>query len=427
MRTPTSSNRRAERGTALVLSLLALLCLTLVGGLFVANTKTETQIAGHEMRHSQSLYNAEAGCAEVLSRMSNQRDSTNYIGQPGQAWNTLPGWGCYVVLAGGNSAQDPDVSDTETDGLDNDDDTLIDESGETYPEVDTAQSDSVAVDYPWVKVRYKLNGANQVLLFGDHDDNPVTAPAVNLTRGYPIILATSEGMQGSAMRRIEVEAVKPPFTTIQAATYAEDDNFDFNGNQFLVSGRDWDPDTELPIPGAPEVNGILTTEDPAVIAGELNPSQEDNVEGAGPEPSINASPVNLDLQAKADQFSSLSDYTFGAGTYSNLSYGSSTEYVIAHCTGDMHVSGNNVGGGLLIVDGDFDCTGSFTWYGLVLVLGTMRFSGGGNDVHIYGSVLCQGGISGETISGNADIMYSSIALQRMTSLAPYQQIAWHEL
>jgi hypothetical protein len=426
MRTPTPCERRAERGTALILSLLALLCLTLVGGLFVANTKTETQIAGHEMRHSQSLYNAEAGCAEVLARMSNQRDTTNYIGQPGQSWNTLPGWGRYVVLTNGNSGLDPDVSATETDGLDNDGDTLVDESGETYPEVATAQSGST-VDYPWVKVRYKLNGANQVLLYGDHDDNPLTDPAVNLARGYPIIVATSAGAQGSARRLIEVEAVKPPFQTVEAATYAEDDNFNFNGTQFLVSGRDWDPDTGLPIPGAPEVNGILTTEDPSVIAGALNHQQQNNVEGSGAEPSVASSPINLDLQALADQFSDSADYTLAGGTYSNTSFGGRTDYVVAHCTGDMHVSGSLEGGGLLIVDGDFDCTGGFTWYGLVLVLGDMRFSGGGNDIHIYGSVLCQGGIGNQTVSGNADILYSSIALERMTSLAPYRQFSWREL
>ena len=212
MRTTNPSQRRAERGTALILSLLALLCLTLVGGLFVANTKTETQIAGHDMRYNQSLYNAEAGCAEVLTRMSNLRsDSLNYIGQVGQnAWLAEPGWGRYLVLADGNSAQDPSFSATETDGLDNDGDTVIDEAEEAYPEVTTVQA-GTEVNYPWVKVHYKRNAANQVVLFGDHDHDPATGPVQNLVAGFPVILATSEGMQGAAMRRIEIEAVRRPF------------------------------------------------------------------------------------------------------------------------------------------------------------------------------------------------------------------------
>src|SRR4030095_3929395 len=203
MRTTNPRERRAERGTALILSLLALLCLTLVGGLFVANTKTETQIAGHEMRYNQALNNAEAGCAEVLARMSNASDSTNYIGQLGNKGGTNPpGWGRYVVLDDGNSVQDPNYTVTENDGMDNDGDNTIDEADEAYPEVLTAQITN-NVDYPWVKVHYKTNPAHQVVLFGDHDFNPTTPPIQNLNQGLPVIVTTSEGMQGAAMRRIE--------------------------------------------------------------------------------------------------------------------------------------------------------------------------------------------------------------------------------
>jgi hypothetical protein len=418
--------RRTERGTALILSLLALLCLTLVGGLFVANTKTETQIAGHDMRYNQALYNAEAGCAEVLARMSNASDSTNYIGQTGNAWATSPGWGRYIVLADGNSSADPSHAATETDGMDNDGDTVIDEANESYPELATVQTAGV-VDYPWVKVRYKTNNAHQVILFGDHDTNPTTPPSQNLTRGMPVIIATAEGMQGSAMRRIEIEAVKRPFQTVAAATYSEDDDFNFNGTQFLISGRDWDPDTGLPVTGAPEVNGIVTTGDPNNIINALAHNQQNNVEGDGAEPSVHPSPINMDLQAMANQFAGLADITVAGGTVTHPSWGDRDNYRVVHITGDVHVAGNGQGGGVLIVDGDFDCTGQFTWYGLVIVLGDIRFSGGGAGRHIYGSTLVQGGISQQTVGGNADLLYSSIALNRLAYLAPYETISWHEL
>jgi hypothetical protein len=427
MRT-TNRERRTERGTALILSLLVLLCLTLLGGLFVANTKTETQLAGHDMRYNQALYNAEAGCAEMLTRMSNLRsDSLNYIGQVSQnAWVTQPGWGRYLVLADGGSAQDPSYTSTETDGLDNDGDTIIDEAGEAYPEVATVQTGET-VNYPWVKVHYKLNATNQVVLYGDHDHNPSTAPIQNLTQGFPVILATSEGMQGAAMRRIEIEAVKRPYQTVAAATYSEDDTFAFNGTQFLVSGRDWDPDTGLPLVGGTEVNGIVTTQDPNNIIGALHSNQMNNIEGVGPEPSVQPSPVNLDLQALRDEFAGLADVTMGGGTVAGPSWGNANDYRVVHCTGDLHVSGGGQGGGVLVVDGDFECTGQFTWYGLVIVLGDMRFSGGGQGVHIYGSTLVQGGISHQTVSGNADLLYSSIALNRLAYLARYQTVSWHEL
>ena len=428
LRTTNPRERQGERGVALILSLLALLCLTMLGGLFVANTKTETQLAGHDMRHNQALYNAEAGCAEMLTRMSNLRsDSLNYIGQVGQnEWVAQPGWGRYIVLADGNSAQDPSYSVTETDGLDNDGDTLIDEAGEAYPEVITVQT-SAEVNYPWVKVHYKRNATNQVVLFGDHDHDPATGPVQNLVAGFPVIVATSEGMQGAAMRRIEIEAVKRPFQTVAAATYAEDDNFAFNGTQFLVSGRDWDPDTGLPLVGGTEVNGIVTTEDPNNIVNALGGNQINNVEGVGPEPAIATSPVNLDLQSLAEEYSRIADVTMNGGAVTGPNWGDNTNYRVVHSTGDLHVSGGGQGGGILIVDGDFEVSGQFTWYGLVIVLGEMRFTGGGAGVHIYGSTLVQGGISNQTVSGNADLLYSSIALDRLASLARYQTVSWHEL
>jgi Ni/Co efflux regulator RcnB len=93
---------RDERGSALLISLLVLLSLTLIGGLFMAQTKTETQIAGHDVRSNQALYHAEAGYGEVLARMSDHRDTTNFIGEV-SGWSGNPGWGRYVVT-GGESA-----------------------------------------------------------------------------------------------------------------------------------------------------------------------------------------------------------------------------------------------------------------------------------------------------------------------------------
>lgn len=417
---------RDERGSALLISLLVLLSLTLIGGLFMAQTKTETQIAGHDVRWNQALYHAEAGYGEVLARMSDARDTTNFIGETG-GWTGNPGWGRYVVLTGGESADDPGYGDTESDNLDNDDDGQVDENDEHYPEVATAQSGNT-VSYPWAKVRYKLTPANQVVLYGDHDRNAQTPPVENIVRGFPVIQVTAQGTQGTANRTLEVEAIKVPLQIVDAATYAEDDDFAFNGTQFLISGQDWDPDTGMVVPGNPDVPGIMTTGDPNAIEGALNQQQQNNVEGSGAEPSVDPSPIDLDLQALRDEYLSFVEHTIPQGTYSDVSWGSRTEYTVVHCTGDMHVSGGGAsGGGLLIVDGDFDCSGQFTWYGLVLVLGDITFTGGGSGIHIWGCVLTQGGIDQQTVSGNADIFYSSIALQRLTAVAPYQVTAWQEL
>jgi hypothetical protein len=243
-----------------------------------------------------------------------------------------------------------------------------------------------------------------------------------------VIKVTAQGDQGSAMRRLEVDAVKRPFEIISAAVYSEKDDFKFNGTQFQVSGLDHDPVTGAEIPGNPAVPGLLTTEDPNNITGALTGQQVNNIEGSTGSPSVQSSNVDLDLEAMAAEYGALAEYVVPTGTYSNVSWGDRDNYTIVHTTGDLHTSGNISGGGILIVDGNMSCTGSFTWYGLVIVLGDINFNGGGSGIHIYGAVMSQGSISDDqVVSGNADLFYSSSALNKITALTPYQVLNWHEL
>jgi len=409
----------------MVMAMLTLIMLSMLGMLFMAQTKVETQIVGYDQRSNQALTHAEAGYAEVLARMSADSDTANFIGEP--AGTPSPGWGRYVVLASGNSAQDPGVNQTAHDGLDNDGDGQVDNAGERYPEVSTRQGDN-AINYPWAKVHYKLNGSNQLVLFGDHDNDIQTPPVSNLVRGWPIIVITTFGEQTTSGRTVEVEAVRMPFDIVAAAIYAEKDGFDFKGTQFLVSGQDWDPYSEAPIAGNPQVPGIVTTGRDDTVKGSLVGAQADNVDGLGGSPSISRSNVDLDLQAMADAYAKFTDTELSAGTYSHEAYGDLDHYTVVHCTGDMHISGGLSGGGILIVDGDFVCSGSFTWYGLVLVMGDVEFTGGGNEVHIYGSVLAGGeGDNEQAVGGNANLFYSSIALNKLSQFNPYSIVNWREL
>jgi len=411
-----------ERGSAMVIALMALVLMTMVGTFFLAQTKTETQIAGHEMRGTQAFFNAEAGLSEMLGRMSDTQDSTNYIGEPlGQA---TPGWGRYIVLSDGRASEDPDYSATQLDSLDNDGDGVIDEDGERYPQILTVQDPNSAIEYPWVKVRYMMNTTNQVLLFGDADRDLTTPPTFNLLDGYPVIIVTAEGGKGSAVRRVEVEAIKRPFQIVHTPYYTESTSFTFNGTQFSMSGEDYDPATGLPISGNPDVPGITMTQDPSNATSELTSQQVNNIEGTGGSPSITQSSVDLDLDAIAGQFMDIVDITVPPGTYDDVAWGSYDDYKVVHVTGDLHTSGGVSGGGVLIVDGNLDMSGSFTWYGLVIVMGDVKLTGGGAGIHIYGGLYANGTT---TISGNADLRYSSEALNRLYNFGAYQILNWREI
>jgi hypothetical protein len=409
----------------MVIALLTMVLVTMAGMALMAQSRTETQIAANDMWSAQALYSAEAGYAEVLVRMSDPGDTDNYMGQAEGAWTAEPGWGRYVVVNAGASTEDPNFTATTKDGLDNDGDSLVDEAGECYPEILSIQTDQ-PIDYAWVKCHYLRNQANNVVLFGDHDGDPATPPEYNTAQGFPVIVITAQGAEGPARRTIEIEAVKPPIEMMQSALYAESDNFKFNGNSFKVSGMDWDPVLDQPIVGASEVAGILTTGTPEDIKDDLNNNQEANVEGLGLEPSVLSASTDVDLEALAEQYRSQAQMTFPGGTYSNVTWGDYNNYTVVHVQGDLHGSAQGVGGGVLVVDGDFVCTGQWTWYGIVLVMGRIDFSGGGSGKHLYGATLIAGA-GQQTIGGNADILYSSAALQKLSVDTPYKVVNWREL
>jgi hypothetical protein len=420
--------RSDERGNVMVGALMMLLLISAMGVTYVALSKTETSIAGSSKRHVQSMFSAEAGVAEALVRMSST-DTTIYFGEDTNLAPT-PGWGRYVVQTGGGGSQDPNYNATLTDGLNNDGDGSTDETGEHYAEVLSVQDGSHRLPYPWVRVNYRLDGTNAVVLYGDHDLNPATDPRPNMLRGFPILRVSAEGDQGTSQRLIQVEAVRSPFTVPNAAIYSESDDFKFNGTQFLVSGQDWDPYTDTVVAGSTEVRGIETTKVPQNIIDELHNNQLNNVEGNGAEPSIGPASTDFDIDALIAQYAPLADDTHPGGTVSNgqiPDWGGIDDFRIVHVTSDLHISGNVSGGGLLILEGDLTCTGQFTWYGMVINTGEISFSGGGQGIHLYGSLMSEGGISTNTVGGNADIKYSSAMLNKLTAFNPYRVSAWTEL
>ena len=423
---------RAEAGNTLVVVLLVLFLLTSLGISYVAVTKGEKQIASNQAIDSEAFQHAEAGITEVLLRMSsntNQAGPPHWgLAEPGPTY--APGWGRYVILDPGNSGLDPNLGATTSDGLDNNGNAAVDEGNEHYPETGSrngALSLSDRLDYPWVKVRYKLNGANQILRFGDHDLNPSTPPRENIVRGIPEIIITAAGRQGGGNKIVTVEAVKWPIPPIPGSVYTEGP-ITFAGAAFNIDGHDhsatapWDT-----IPGATPLLGVATTLDPTTITSGLNSSQEDNIVGSGSDPSVSSSNVNLDIQAMADGFSQMADITL-VGTQNNPNssgWGTMTDLKIVHVAGDLMVSGNLSGAGVLVIDGNFQMGGTVNWNGVVICLGDVDVVGGGSAKNIVGALVVQGSIAGNSaVNGNIKVLYSSEMLQNLNMLSKYEISYW---
>jgi hypothetical protein len=421
-----------EAGNTLVVAVLVLFLLTALGVSYVAVTKGEKQIAGNQAVGTQAFANAEAGITEALIRMSDPTvtPAIIYLGQQPGAYT--PGYGKYIVNDPGGSGFDPQYNATTADGLDNNGNAAVDESSEHYPETGSRQNTgsipvSDRLDYQWVKVRYKLNGANQIVLFGDHDNNPTTPPRENLVRGIPKIIVTSSGRKGLGKKIVTVEAVKWPLPPVPGSVYTEG-QMNFNGNAFYVDGHDHSATAPYDtVTGAPALPGISTPNDPNAIESQLNGIQADNVQGTGSDPSVESSPVNLDLQAMASAWSDAADITL-AGTQNNpntTGWGTVTSLKIIHIAGDLHISGNASGAGVLVIDGDFTLSGSFNWNGVVLCLGDVTVTGGGTDKQVVGALMVQGSVSGSsTMNGKIKSLYSSEMISKLNSLTRYEVSSW---
>ena len=93
-------------------------------------------------------------------------------------------------------------------------------------------------------------------------------------------------------------------------------------------------------------------------------------------------------------------------------------FPIIHITGSGAAIGGQEGQGVLLVDGSLDVQGGFQFFGVVVIRGKLRTSGGGggNPAHFWGTMMVQDSVAladtTNTIVGNANIMYSKCAITR---------------
>ena len=106
-------------------------------------------------------------------------------------------------------------------------------------------------------------------------------------------------------------------------------------------------------------------------------------------------------------------------------------FPIVYAPGDVSVNGD-IGQGVLLVNGNLNIQGGFTYYGQIIVRGTVKLTGTGN--HVYGGIMAASVLdstSTSQLAGNSSIHYSRCALTQvfvssaMGTRAP--QRSWIEL
>lgn len=102
-------------------------------------------------------------------------------------------------------------------------------------------------------------------------------------------------------------------------------------------------------------------------------------------------------------------------------------YPIIYAASDLELNANSMGQGVLLIDGNLKLNGSFDFVGVVIVRGQFTNNG---DANITGAIMVKGEAT-NTVTGTANINYSSCALEQATeSTAPItlgKERGWGEM
>lgn len=224
------------------------------------------------------------------------------------------------------------------------------------------------------------------------------------------ITATSEigGIVDSSQIILISNSLMIPPITASVGVDSESASFTFSGN-VRIYGNDTNMDGTTG--DSDDLAGITVSnaDDSTTLADDY--SGTTFVQGSGTSPSISVSDdTTTDLTETVTYYAAVADQSLL--DCSSLTPGSSDNPTIAYIDGDCNLSGNIEGYGVLAVDGSLEMTGRVRWYGLVIVVGesSMEFDASGTPA-IYGGLLLGAPTTALSLSGTADLYYSSEAIQ----------------
>lgn len=282
-----------------------------------------------------------------------------------------------------------------------------------------------------------------------------------------------------SVRRNMTFDVKSPLTVYGPNAVPYQSNTFFNGNAFDLDGYDHSAltvqqildghnDTGLgAMPGLATLYDNATGEDgiPTAVSiyQNLQENQHDNIFGAesmfdpgSPDPSIRDTTSDVRDSPYPDS-SKIFDPKYVATflqrlkSYADIKYtgntqvtggdpplGTSDQPAITYVDGDLDLSGNNSGSGLLVVRGTLKFRGSFTYDGVILVMGKGELDVAGANNGIIGGLFLANlvqnpdgsytyGIPQFRISGNSNFYFRSASVRMAINLLPLKMKGWREI
>jgi hypothetical protein len=233
------------------------------------------------------------------------------------------------------------------------------------------------------------------------------------------MLLTSSGQAPNEAQRFVGAVLALDGAFSPGAIYLPGDSVtpNFNGNKFLVDGNDTNLDGSANPSGTVPGISARDADVAATVLEALSTGQDDNVIGAGGQPSVHQSTGFTSdelLNGIIPGILSAPTVITNPVLHGSDIFGTRQNPQITHFTGNVNVTGNLSGVGILIVDQGLTISGSTTFTGLIIVKGTTQITTVQGNTTILGALWTTD--LKLTVGGSASLTYSTEALRLVNAM-----------
>jgi len=465
-----------ERGVALIAAIITLLLIAAITAGMVILSNTETNISSNFRDQQTAFFAAKAGIEEARDRL--RSNATNTIRTAGVLPTTLPGTSnsvLYILNPANGETVAPWGSNYPDDEICKENTTITCSNGlpsgsgwHTSVSASSVYTASPVIPWKWTRVTLKQNNSippfytngssattSQVCWNGTNEFASATGCS---TPNEPVYVLTTLAVTPSGSRRmLQTEVAEDKLNFNAPSPLTLDGTGDVlagpSGNNFGVDGHDHPgcgstTATGLPLPAV----GVTNNTDIATVKGGIPDNRDNHYTGSGAS-TPDVQNISATLPPSLQSVSSLqnllstikNDVTqpvINGPASSIASPGTVDAPQIIYVNGDLSLSGNTTGYGILVVTGTFTASGDIGWNGLVLVVGKGVFiqNGGGNGtwngaivvantVDALGNPLPALGPAQFNGNGGGDsgINYSTGCIAQATTLSTFHVMVIREL
>ena len=420
-----------ESGAVLVIGLMFIAILGLLGSTAVVLTTTDMKIGANYRAGVQAFNAGQAGLEEARQRLKGTSSTLNFVGDT----SADPFWTAYIT-ANSSTATDPDNGNTyytntiTHNSLQSDISYLVRIRHKTEYEAEEAGHTTGTPHYndgDGSPSTHNATSPGNIVYYGDDPATPNTAEWVDFTMSgtpsatvaKPIELVCAYGSKNGGLSTIEIAIKGAPLDIDADAVLYAKDNVTGNGSALSVNavgptgcGSVTDTIYTYSTPTAPTTTTLNGS--PTLIPGPPN-SGNHNVEITD---IIDSMYKNANEVITSDQ--------------NGTTYGSSANFqtYYSDTSNPYNVQGLKLqqvtGWGLLMVEGDLELGGGFTWKGLILVTGVLAFNGGGgpNAINIEGAVMANQTVA---INGSINLQYNACYISNALGSVSPKIASWKEV